>query len=144
MFESGNLSISCLRWRNVCPNKFTDWGKQENGEISMQTKNLKSALLIVAFISLGQFSASTLAQNIDASNLYKRGLAATCANCHGTDGKGVVDGGMPLINNLTSEQMLAQLKAFKSGAREGTIMPQLAKGYSDEQLETIANQLGKK
>jgi cytochrome c553 len=40
--------------------------------------------------------------------------------------------------------MLAQLKAFKSGAREGTIMPQLAKGYTDEQLETIANQLGKK
>jgi cytochrome c553 len=56
----------------------------------------------------------------------------------------VVDGGMPLINTLTSEQMLIQLKAFKSGAREGTIMPQLAKGYSDEQLETIANQLGKK
>ena len=83
-------------------------------------------------------------QNTDASNLYKRSLAATCANCHGTDGKGVVDGGMPLINTLTSEQMLIQLKAFKSGAREGTIMPQLAKGYSDEQLETIANQLGKK
>jgi cytochrome c553 len=56
----------------------------------------------------------------------------------------VVDAGMPIINNLTSEQMLTQLKAFKSGAREGTIMPQLAKGYSDEQLETIANQLGKK
>ena len=51
---------------------------------------------------------------------------------------------MPLINTLTSEQMLAQLKAFKTGAREGTIMPQLAKGYSDEQLEIIANQLGKK
>jgi cytochrome c553 len=51
---------------------------------------------------------------------------------------------MPLINNLTSEQMLAKLKAYKSGALEGTIMPQLAKGYSDEQLTTIANQLGKK
>jgi cytochrome c553 len=50
---------------------------------------------------------------------------------------------MPLINGLTSEQMLTQLKAFKSGAREGTIMPQLAKGYSDEQLDTIAKQLGK-
>jgi cytochrome c553 len=56
----------------------------------------------------------------------------------------VPDGGMPLINNLTSEQILSQLKAFKSGAREGTIMPQLAKGYSDEQLEIIAKQLGNK
>jgi cytochrome c553 len=58
--------------------------------------------------------------------------------------KACPDGGMPLINNLTSEQILSQLKAFKSGAREGTIMPQLAKGYSDEQLEIIAKQLGNK
>jgi len=109
----------------------------------MRAKYLKPAILITLYISLSYWINSALAQNTEASNLYKRGLVSTCANCHGTDGKGVVDGGMPLINNLTSEQMLAQLKAFKSGAREGTIMPQLAKGYSDEQLETIANQLGK-
>ena len=110
----------------------------------MRAKYLKPAILVALYIGISQWSGTALAQNADASNLYKRGLAATCANCHGTDGKGVVDGGMPLINTLTSEQMLAQLKAFKSGAREGTIMPQLAKGYSDEQLEIIANQLGKK
>jgi cytochrome c553 len=110
----------------------------------MRAKFLKPAVLLSIYIGISHWSGGVLAQNADASNLYKRSLAATCANCHGTDGKGVVDGGMPLINNLTSEQMLAQLKAFKSGAREGTIMPQLAKGYTDEQLETIANQLGKK
>lgn len=108
----------------------------------MRTQPMKATIALGAFLaSLTTFS---LAQSADATNLYHRGLAATCANCHGTDGKGVVDGGMPLINTLTSEQMLAQLKAFKTGAREGTIMPQLAKGYSDEQLEIIANQLGKK
>jgi len=112
--------------------------------VPMSAKHLKTAFLTVAMIGLGQWSSSSLAQNAAASDLYKRSLAATCANCHGTDGKGVIDGGMPLINGLTSEQMLAQLKAFKTGAREGTIMPQLAKGYSDEQLETIANQFGKK
>jgi sulfide dehydrogenase cytochrome subunit len=110
----------------------------------MQAMHLKRTVLLSLFVGMSYWSVSALAQNTDASNLYKRGLAATCANCHGTDGKGVVDGGMPLINNLTSEQMLTQLKAFKSGSREGTIMPQLAKGYSDEQLEIIANQLGKK
>jgi cytochrome c553 len=110
----------------------------------MQAMHLKRTVLLSLFVGMSYWSVSALAQNTDASNLYKRGLAATCANCHGTDGKGVVDGGMPLINNLTSEQMLTQLKAFKSGSREGTIMPQLAKGYTDEQLETIANQLGKK
>ena len=110
----------------------------------MRASYIKPAILLSVYLGISHTSGIAFAQNNDASNLYKRGLAATCANCHGTDGKGVVDGGMPLINNLTSEQMLAQLKAFKSGAREGTIMPQLAKGYSDEQLETIANQLGKK
>jgi cytochrome c553 len=108
----------------------------------MQVKYLKPILVTSALFGLSQWSGLGFAQTAD--QLYKRGLAATCANCHGTDGKGVVDGGMPLINNLTSEQMLAKLQAYKSGALEGTIMPQLAKGYSDEQLTTIANQLGKK
>ena len=108
----------------------------------MRTQHMKATLALGAL--LASLTTMVQAQSADTTKLYHRGLAATCANCHGTDGKGVVDGGMPLINTLTSEQMLAQLKAFKSGAREGTIMPQLAKGYSDEQLEIIANQLGKK
>lgn len=108
----------------------------------MRTLFFKSILVAAIYLGLSPWIFA-LAQNAAATNLYHRGLAATCANCHGTDGKGVPNGGMPLINQLTSEQMLAQLKAFKSGAREGTIMPQLAKGYSDEQLEIIAKQLGK-
>jgi len=110
----------------------------------MQVHRMKLTLVAGTFFSLAALASISQAQSTDATQLYHRGLAATCANCHGTDGKGVLDGGMPLINNVTSEQMLTQLKAFKSGAREGTIMPQLAKGYSDEQLEIIANQLGKK
>jgi len=110
----------------------------------MRSIRMTSTLVAIPFFSLMTLCSTSYAHSNDATNLYHRGLAATCANCHGTDGKGVVDGGMPLINNLTSEQILSQLKAFKSGAREGTIMPQLAKGYSDEQLQIIANQLGKK
>ena len=78
-----------------------------------------------------------------ADPLYQRSLAATCASCHGTDGKGVVDGGIPLINHLTITQILQQLNAYQSGTRTGTIMPQLTKGYTAEQLATIAAQLGK-
>ena len=106
----------------------------------MRAKYLKPIFVVSALLGLSQWSQMSTAQTADA--LYQRGLAATCANCHGTNGKGVVDGGTPLINTFTKEQMLTQLKAFKSGVREGTIMPQLTKGYSDEQLTTIANQLG--
>jgi cytochrome c553 len=112
--------------------------------IPMRTKELKTVLLAISISAISGlcWSGTSFAQTAD--QLYKRALAATCANCHGTDGKGVPEGGMPLINNLTSQEILTKLKGYKSGALEGTIMPQLAKGYSDEQLTTIANQLGKK
>ena len=84
------------------------------------------------------------AQNQDALKLYQRGLAATCANCHGTDGQGVVGTGMPIINHLSSAELLKKMTDYKSGAVTGTIMHQLAKGYTDEQLQTIASVLGKK
>jgi cytochrome subunit of sulfide dehydrogenase len=109
----------------------------------MQLMKYPLSLCIATLMAYPIVSFSQM-PNPQAAALYKQGLAATCANCHGTDGNGVVNGGMPLINGLTSEQILTQLLAFKSGAREGTIMPQLAKGYTDEQLEVIANQLGKK
>jgi cytochrome c553 len=101
------------------------------------------ALLVLSMSTMG-ISSSVLAQTKSAQDLYQRGLAATCANCHGTDGKGVENATMPVINHLNSEQIVTQLRAFKSGAREGTIMPQLAKGYTDEQMQSIANFLGKK
>jgi len=34
--------------------------------------------------------------------------------------------------------MVEQVKAFKSGARPATVMHQLAKGYSDAQIEQVA------
>jgi cytochrome c553 len=108
------------------------------------SQNTLRLTALVTSLLIPPLASSALAQSNNAQDLYQRGLAATCANCHGTDGKGVENGGMPMINTLSSEQMLTQLKAFKSGAREGTIMPQLAKGYSDDQLQTVANLLGKK
>ncbi|KQT10409.1 c-type cytochrome [Ramlibacter sp. Leaf400] len=73
----------------------------------------------------------------DAQTLQVAGLAATCANCHGTQGKGVGNA-LPSLAGMNKDAMLEQLKAFRSGARPATIMHQLTKGYSDAQLEQIA------
>lgn len=64
-------------------------------------------------------------------------LAATCTACHGTRGNppGSV---LPPLAGQPKETLLASLKAFKEGSRPATIMTQLAKGYTDEQLEQIA------
>jgi len=101
------------------------------------------ALPVALAVVLAAPSAAQ-AQNQEELKLYQRGLAATCANCHGTDGQGVVGAGMPLINHLSSAELLKKLTDYKTGAVTGTIMPQLAKGYTDEQLQTIASVLGKK
>ena len=40
--------------------------------------------------------------------------------------------------------IITNMKAYKSGERPAKVMHQLAKGYTDEQIELIANYLGKK
>ena len=110
----------------------------------MRNQYPKLTYFMTILIGLGFMSNPTIDQISNASQLYKSGLAATCANCHGTNGNGVIGASIPLINTFTSEQILTQLQAYKNGSREGTIMPQLTKGYTDEQLQTIALQLGKK
>jgi cytochrome subunit of sulfide dehydrogenase len=64
-------------------------------------------------------------------------LAANCANCHGTVGNAV--GGMPGLAGLKRDYIIAQMKAFKEGTRPATIMHQLAKGYTDEQIAVMAD-----
>ena len=64
-------------------------------------------------------------------------LAATCTGCHGTDGRTVGEA-IPALAGQPKEALLTSLKAFKSGERSATVMTQLAKGYSDSDLERIA------
>ena len=66
-----------------------------------------------------------------------RNLAATCANCHGTNGQVRGKDVKPLAG-VPAEKILAQIADFKSGAQPATIMHQIAKGYTDEQLKLIA------
>ena len=70
--------------------------------------------------------------------LYVRGLAATCANCHGTDGRAAEGAGVPGLAGMPRDYLAAQLKAFKAGTRPATVMHQLSKGFSDAQIEQMA------
>ena len=64
-------------------------------------------------------------------------LAATCTGCHGTNGA-TQGNALPPLAGQAKDQLLAALKDFKTGKRPATIMTQLAKGYTDEQLEIMA------
>jgi cytochrome c553 len=65
-----------------------------------------------------------------------RNLAASCANCHGTGG--VSQGGTEPLAGMAKATMIGKLQEFKSGAKPASIMHQLSKGYTDEQLALIA------
>ncbi|MDN3987805.1 c-type cytochrome [Zwartia vadi] len=101
------------------------------------------ALALSGLIGL-MMSGASQAQDIQAQRLYNQSLAATCANCHGTNGVSVPGVAVPMINKLSESVMYERLMEYKTGKRTGTIMHQLAKGYTDEQLKTIASVLGTK
>ena len=65
-----------------------------------------------------------------------RNLAAACANCHGTNGASVQ--GMPYLAGQQKSYLAERMQEFKAGKRPATIMHQIAKGYTDEQIEALA------
>ena len=77
-------------------------------------------------------TAPALAQDPHAA----RSLAATCANCHGTPG--AARGEMKGLAGVPAAATVAKMAAYKSGALPATVMHQIAKGYSDEQIGLIA------
>ena len=46
---------------------------------------------------------------------------------------------MPSLAGQPKAYLIEQMRAFRDGKRTGTIMPQLAKGYTDSQVEAIAD-----
>jgi cytochrome c553 len=93
---------------------------------------------VLAPLLLAAGSAAHAQGPADAASLRLRSLAATCAQCHGTDGRPADGALVPALAGVPAARIVEQMSAFKSGARSGTVMPQLAKGYSDEQIAQLA------
>lgn len=102
----------------------------------MHAHPFASGALPLVLVALLGSAASAGAQDANALNL--RSLAATCANCHGTGGRAIASPAVPGLAGLPAGYMVEQMKAFKAGTRTATIMHQLAKGYSDVQIEQLA------
>jgi cytochrome c553 len=89
-------------------------------------------------LALGALLAGAAVQAQDAQVLYLRTLAASCAQCHGTDGRAPAGAAVPSLAGRPRSELLAQLQGFKAGTRPSTVMGQLARGFSDAQLEQLA------
>jgi cytochrome c553 len=90
--------------------------------------------LVAASAMLAVLSAPglTVAQEREAAY-----VSANCTNCHGPQGRSA--GVVPSLAGLPSRYIVEQMQAFKAGTRPATIMHQLAKGYTDSQIELMAS-----
>ena len=93
-----------------------------------------------AFLFSGLAAAALLAAagpaQAQVDPLQVRSWAASCANCHGTNGR--AEKGNEPMAGMAKDEMIKKLADFKSGAKPATVMHQLSKGYTDEQLAAIA------
>lgn len=62
-------------------------------------------------------------------------LASNCFQCHGTDGRG----GLERIAGKSANEIYGELKEMQRKTPGNDIMVPHAKGYTDEQLRSIAN-----
>jgi len=89
-------------------------------------------------IALATLAAAFAAASFSAhAQENPRNLAAACAVCHGTDGKAVTKDVIPLAG-LPREHIATQMRAFRDGTRPATVMHQIAKGYTDAQIDAMA------
>lgn len=85
-------------------------------------------------LAAGALLAAAMGAQAEVSQI--RVWAAACANCHGTMGK--AETGMESLAGKDKDELLQKMLDFKSGKKPATIMHQLTKGYTDEQLQQLA------
>lgn len=73
-----------------------------------------------------------------ATELQQQALAATCAQCHGTQGRAVPGTEVPGLAGLPAASLVEKMAAFRAGTRPATVMQQIAKGYSAAQIDALA------
>lgn len=96
----------------------------------------KTLLLLMVSMLIGALPAAYAG----AEELSRGGmLSASCAGCHGTDGRS--PGAIPDISGKTAEFIRVALEEFRSGKRTSTVMGRHAKAYTDEEIALIADYL---
>jgi cytochrome subunit of sulfide dehydrogenase len=63
--------------------------------------------------------------------------AAACSGCHAASAK--VETPVPRIAGARADAIVKAMQEFRSGKRPATVMDRIAKGFSDEEVQAIAN-----
>ncbi len=67
-----------------------------------------------------------------------RSLAANCAACHGYQGHPAKGSDLASLAGKPKNELLMALTQFRDGKKPATVMHQLSKGYTDQELAALA------
>jgi len=121
------------------------WRRPTSPLLEESSIELRAARAAVALALAGAVPA--IAQTIApprfaAPNLSPEGvraLAANCAPCHGTDGRPVPGSAVPPLAGRARAELRERLAALKAGREPSTVMGQIARGYSDAEIDALAD-----
>lgn len=98
--------------------------------------NVISAWCAALAFAVGTASAAQAQEDFQA-----RSWAASCASCHGTEGRS--QGAIPPLAGRPKDELVRAMLDFKADKRSASVMHQHAKGYSDKQIERMAEYFSK-
>ena len=92
-----------------------------------------------ALMGIARYAASILlacvpcAHAADDADAATRALAAGCLACHQPAEKS-----LPTLHGQLRASLASKFRAYRDATLPGTVMPQLAKGYTDAEIDAIA------
>ena len=95
----------------------------------IQRHRLQMMLLLTGSMLCGTAMADTPSASM---------LANTCAGCHGTNGSSVGPAS-PTIAGISRDYFIETMEAYKTAERPSTIMTRIAKGYTEKEIELMAD-----
>jgi sulfide dehydrogenase cytochrome subunit len=99
-----------------------------------QTSSIHLLSIAVVWLIAGLLPSGAAAA--DAATASGQALVNACAACHGPDGHS--QGVIPSIDNLSADDFITALKAFRAETRKGTVMNRIAKGLDDGEISAMA------
>ena len=94
------------------------------------------SMQVVFAVAFGLLAAPAALWAAEAADAGPSMLGNACAPCHGADGKS--PGAIPALSGKTAEFIVQRMVEYKAGAREGTVMNRIAKGYTDTEIVAVA------
>ncbi len=77
------------------------------------------------------------------AELAAQTIAVNCLSCHETDAE-QAGSAIPGLQDLSPAELLQALLDFKYDRKSATLMPRIAKGYSDAELAGLAEFLSRR